>query len=151
MNNDIKNYYSKFPTILKSKLYNSEVTFSENVKFEYEPFLAFRAVNRKENDYTPINANDMKSYFELKKKPRGILIKNPENDAKYYAVSLFLTVDKLKQCFNFPNIAKKLAKGTINMENGPCEIGKNDHVSWWLYENAKFNNFELIERGELYE
>lgn len=151
MKNDNRDYYDKFPSVLKSKLYNSEVIFKDNVKFEYEQFYAFRVVIREDNDFTPVNANDMKSYFELGKVPRGCSKEMVENNAEYYAISLFLSVDSLKQCFNFPRPTKKLAKGSIKMENGPYQEGKNSHISWWLYENAKFDDFSLIERGELYE
>lgn len=132
----------KFPIFLRSKLESGEVTLPEGVEFDYEDIVAYRALARNTDDFTPLNSDDMKSYAELGKFPRGLNL--TENDAKRYGVSLYTNKDCLQNLFRFPNPKKKLAKGMVCMTYGP-QLTERFHVNWWLYSNAKFDSFEICE------
>lgn len=135
-------YYNKFPAVLKSKLINKEIRFPSGTQFEYEPILAYRGLTRKINDNTPVNANDMISYYDMKRKPRGMVV--DENDARSYAISLFKTIDMLKMCWKFPRPNKKLARGYVYMNGGPQYTDDKEHISWWLYEeDVDFSSFKI--------
>lgn len=132
-------FYNKFPSVLKAKLTNNEISFPDGTQFEFEPILAYRGILRSKNDNTPVNSQDMLSHYERRIVPRGI--PNYESDAKYYAVSLFETIDMLKECWKFPKPNKKIAQGYIYKEGGPQYTDLKKHISWWLYENIDFNGF----------
>lgn len=65
---ELSELYLKFPAILKEKLKNGEVSFPKETQFKYMPITAYRAIERTEEDSTPINRNDFRSYAEMKKK-----------------------------------------------------------------------------------
>ena len=136
-------YYKKFPAILRAKLIEGEIVFPRETQFNYEPVLAYRGVIRDKNDNTPLNNNDMKSYFELGKQPKGVT--DCASDPKFYAVSLFKSLDMLKQCLKFPRPNKKVAQGYVYMEGGPQYSEGKSHVNWWLYEDVSFDNFVIKE------
>ncbi len=136
-------YLTKFPAVLRTKLANKEIIFPDGIQFIYEPVWAYRVVVRNIDDNTPLCAADMKSYYELGKKPRGK--KNCESDPEFYAVSLSKTKKYLKQCNLFPKPNKKLAQGYIHKEGGPQYTDSNDHINWWLYENADISGFVIKE------
>lgn len=135
---DKSDLFMMFPSVLREKLLSGTISFPEDICFDYEPILAYRSINRDENDYTPVSKKDMKSYFELRKKPRGV--ENPERDADYYAISLNKSIEDLKILFAFPNPKKKIAQGYIFKEGGPQRT-KKQHISWWLFENVDFSHF----------
>lgn len=136
--------YSKFPAILREKLMNDEVRFPAATQFTYEKILAYRGIVREEGDSTPVNGNDMKSYFEEGKRPRGQ--KYDESDPGLYAVSLYTQYEDFKNIFKFPRPRKKVAQGYISQERGPqCSSEASSHVNWWLYEDASFNDFMIKE------
>lgn len=139
--------YSKFPSVLRSKLTNKEISFPDGTQFEFERIFAYRGILRRESDNTPVNKSDMLSHFERNLVPRGI--PNYENDAKYYAISLFKNLDMLKECWKFPRPNKKIAQGYVYMGGGPQYTDDRQHVSWWLYENANFDGF--IIKGDMNE
>ena len=60
--------YLKFPAILKEKLQSGEIHFPEKTHFEYQPIRAYRGIAREEEDDTPVNINDFRSYAEMGKK-----------------------------------------------------------------------------------
>lgn len=140
-------FYKKFSSVLRAKITNNQISFPDGTQFEFEPILAYRGILRNKNDNTPVNSNDMLSHYERKLVPRGI--PNYENDAKYYAVSLFETIDMLKECWKFPRPNTKIAQGYIYKEGGPQYTDLKKHISWWLYENIDFNGF--IIRDDLNE
>lgn len=46
----------------------------------------------------------------------------------------------------FPNPNKKLAEGYVYKEGGPQETNlKEQHVCWWLYQDADVSRFKLRE------
>ena len=74
---ELSELYLKFPAILKEKLKNGEVSFPKETQFKYMPITAYRAIERTEEDSTPINRNDFRSYAEMKKKKtRGRRVQN---------------------------------------------------------------------------
>ena len=146
-NRQMDDYYKKFPVALRDKLISGHVKLPRGAQFEYGEFLAYRGITREENDYTPVNANDMKSYFEEGRRPRGVNC----SDSSYYAVSLYKSFDMLKQCFKFPRPHKKIAQGYVYMDGGPQYTAKDSHVDWWLYENVSFDKFVIKEKEDFYE
>ena len=60
--------YLKFPAILKEKLQSGEIHFPEKTQFEYQPIRAYRGIAREEEDDTPVNINDFRSYAEMERK-----------------------------------------------------------------------------------
>ena len=50
----------------------------------------------------------------------------------------------MEQKMKFPNPNKKMAKGCVYKEGGPQET-KDQHVCWWLYEDADVSGFILEE------
>lgn len=82
----------------------------------------------------------------MKKKPkvpRGISV-DFAKDPHYYGVSSFLKKEIVEQKMKFPNPKKKMAVGYVHSESGPQDT-KDQHVCWWLYEDADVNGFKLIE------
>ena len=142
-NEQLQIYYDKFPAVLKEKLRNGVFCFPESTEFDYEPIEAHRMVIRKERDTTPVGINDMKSCFEKGKTPRGVVIN--EFNPLYYAVSLYQDIDMLKLCMDFSDPRKKIARGYVNKEGGPRLIGKNTHISWWLFDDADLSTFTIME------
>lgn len=137
-------YCSNFPTTLQTKLLNEEIHFPDETKYDYEPILAYRGIKREQDDDTPVNYNDMLSYYEQGKVPRGVLhTGNSINDPLYYAISLFDNFDMLKQCFKFPRKNQKVAVGYVYKEGGPQCRSRDGHISWWLFENVSFDGFEI--------
>lgn len=101
--------YNKFPVILRDKLTNNEIELPDGTLFDYEKILTYRAVQRKEDDFTPVTETDFRSYFELNKKPkspRGVK-KDFSKDPHYYGVSSFLKKEIVEQKMKFPNPRKK--------------------------------------------
>ena len=85
---ELSELYLKFPAILKEKLKNGEVSFPKETQFKYMPITAYRAIERTEEDSTPINRNDFRSYAEMKKKKtRGRRVDTSK--LEYYGVSFF--------------------------------------------------------------
>ena len=115
----------KFPAILRDKLRNGEIILPEETEYIYNDIKAYRAVQRKENDYsTPTLEKDFKSYFELKKtpkKPRGAAL---IDDPHYYGVSFFKNKEMVGQLMQFPNPNKKMMVGYIYSNGGsPVSMG----------------------------
>lgn len=136
----------KFPAVLREKLLNHEIELPDTTLFDYERILTYRAVERKPDDSHEITSEDFKSYFELGKQPkspRGIK-KDFTKDPHYYGISSFLKKEIVEQLMKFPNPNKKMAKGYVYKEGGP-EDTKDQHVCWWLYQNADVSGFRLME------
>lgn len=136
-------YYSKFPSILRNLLINGHIKLPQDVLFNYDSILAYRVIIRDFSDKTPVNRNDMKSYFEENKKPRGIDC--DEKRPGWYAVSLNKNIETLKNQFKLPKPNKKLAKGNVYSEGGPQQTDCDGHINWWLYEKVIFDDFVIKE------
>ena len=133
--------YLKFPAILKEKLQSGEIHFPEKTHFEYQPIRAYRGIAREEEDDTPVNINDFRSYAEMgKKKTRGRRINT--SAAEYYGVSLFTKREIVETLLAFPNPRKKMICGYVYCEGGP-QLSNQDtnHVCWWLYEDVEVDKF----------
>lgn len=141
---ELQVYYDKFPVILRGKLKNRLLRFPGNTKFVYETIEAYRMVIRAKDDSHPFDLEDMRSYHEQGKLPRGVQ-KMDEADPLYYAVSLFENIEGLKQSLKFSNPKKKVAHGYVYEEGGPCLRGVTGHISWWLFENVDLREFEIME------
>ncbi len=136
----------KFPSVLREKLLKGEIEFPEEVEFDYEKKLVFRAVERRADDYHEIDSNDFKSYYELKKKPKRMRQgqKDLEKNPKYYGVSSFLDRRIVEQKMKFPNPNKKMAVGYVYKEGGPQQTTIEDkHVCWWLYDKVQVHGFRI--------
>lgn len=136
--------YNKFPAVLRNKLINKEIALPDETQFEYEKFLAFRGIVREPGDSTPLNKDDMRSYYELDKKPRGG--QRDDKNPSSYSVSLFRAYDDIAAAFHFPKPRKRLAQGYVHAEGGPQYCSTSDsHVDWWLYENVDLSSFKIRE------
>ena len=134
---------NKFPVVLRTKLLKKEIEFPDETKFEYEKMMVYRAVERKKDDYHEVTLDDFKSYFELGKKPRGV-VGDYTKDPHYYGVSSYLNREIVEQKMRFPNPRKKMAEGYVYCEGGPQDTNPtNKHVCWWLYEGADVSGFKL--------
>lgn len=144
-NEQLRSYYEKFPAVLKENLSSGALSFPENTEFDYEPKIAYRGVIRKVGEEkTPVNLEDMKSYYQLGKAPRGVPIN--KLDPRYFAVSLFENTEMLKRGYDFSNPQKLIAKGYVNKEGGPSLQGEKGHISWWLFEDVELSDFEIMEK-----
>lgn len=136
--------YNKFPAVLRSKLISKEIALPDETQFEYESFLAFRGIVREPGDNTPLNKDDMRSYYELGKKPRGG--QRDDKNPSSYSVSLYRSYDDIAAVFHFPRPRKKLAQGYVHAAGGPKYCSTSDsHVDWWLYENVDLSSFKIRE------
>lgn len=133
--------YNKFPSIIKEKIRNGELVFPNNTRFSYKPILAYRGIQRKDNDFTIVSRKDFMSYAEMKIRRRGINTKDPH----YYGVSLFLNKESVENALNFPRSDKKIAVGKVYQEAGPAEVNENTgHVCWWLYDDVEVEGFLIV-------
>ena len=137
--------YTKFPAVLQKLLIDGTLNFPAGTKFEYEPILVYRAVERKENDKTGININDFRSYYELGKVPKNKTIEEAQKDIDYYSVSSFLDKRIVEQLMHFPNPKKKMAQGYVYKDGGPQNTNiESQHVSWWLYDGVLVEGFQIL-------
>lgn len=138
----------KFPVVLRERLLNKEIELPDTTQFEYDKLFTYRAVERNKEDHREVTLEDFKSYFELGKSPktpRG-LGADITKDPHYYGVSSFLKREIVEQKMRFPNPKKKLAAGYVYSAGGPQNT-KDEHVCWWLYEDADVSGFKIIEEG----
>ncbi len=135
----------KFPAFIKKALSDGMFNIPDEALFEYVAFEAYRCISRDNEDNTPLNMDDMKSYAEMGKKYRAAA--NPLNKAKFYGISLYENKQDLDNTLSLPKPGKKIAKGLIYQEGGPHlpkDPNKDSHVTWWLYENADLSSFKII-------
>ena len=143
---ELQNYYENFPAALRKRLKSGALKFPQNVEFEYEPKEAYRCVTRKNGEENvPFNLNDVKSYHELGKKPKGVEC----DELTSFAVSFFDNIKMLERCFDFSNPKKAIAKGYVFCEGGPILVNKASHISWWLFEDVDLSGFEITRKSEV--
>nr|DAI85532.1 MAG TPA: hypothetical protein [Caudoviricetes sp.] len=131
----------KFPAFLKQKIQSGDVVLPTNTKFEYDKILAYRCIAREDGDCTKVNRKDMRSYYELGKIPRGV----DRNSPTWYAASLNKNKRDLENVMHFPRPKKRIAKGYVYQEGGPQESEEGNHINWWLYSCASFDEFVILE------
>lgn len=142
MNEDEKRaLYEKFPSFLSSRLLRGEVVLPDDVEFRFKRSLAYRAIEREAGDTSPLTSEDMLSYHQLEKKPRGAVVS--DNDPGLFAVSLYTTKDKLINVMHLPKPKKKIAVGYVYPEGGPRQVKDNGHVNWWLFSTVSFSGFSI--------
>lgn len=95
----------KFPTYFQNKIRSGELVFPESVRFEYDSFNAFRAVEREKEDFAEVTICDFKSHAERGIKPRGR--KNDEETIGEYAASLFKELRELANIMKLPRPKKR--------------------------------------------
>lgn len=135
------NNYLKFPSVIREKLNNGEISFPPNTKFEYKPIQGFRGIQREENNFEAVSKKDFLSYAEKGIHRRGI----NEKDPHYYGVSLFLNREAVENALKFPRANKKIAVGNVYAEAGPSEVNEETgHICWWLYENVEIRGFSIL-------
>lgn len=133
--------FLKFPSVMKEKIRNGEFIFPEKTLFAYDPILAYRGIQRGENDFRAVSRKDFMSYAERKVSRRGI----DRNDPHYFGVSLFLNRESVENALKFPRPDKKIAVGKVYAEAGPAEINDvTGHICWWLYDNVEIKGFSII-------
>ena len=131
---DEKEYYMKFPSVLKQALLNGEVCFDDKTQKEYEPFEVYRGVVREKGETLEVKKEDFLSYAELKKKPRG----KKKVDIGWYSCSCFTEKKELEEALKLPRANKRIIKGKVKKEYGPQRTNETSkHVDWWLFEDAE--------------
>lgn len=140
---ELSELYLKFPAILKEKLKNGEVSFPKETQFKYMPITAYRAIERTEEDSTPINRNDFRSYAEMKKKKtRGRRVDTSK--LEYYGVSFFTKREIVENLLAFPNPKKKMICGEVYCEGEPhLPNEQTHHICWWLFETVNLDKFSI--------
>lgn len=134
------NNYLKFPSIIREKAERGEFAFPANTKLEYEPFQAYRGIEREQDDKSPVTRSDFMSYAELGKKPRGV----DTNSPSYFAASLYLDKACVENALKFPRKGWKIAIGSVYSEAGPTNVNeKTSHVDWWLYAGKEVEGFSI--------
>lgn len=137
----------KFPAVLRKKLLALEITLPDETQFIYDPFTCFRAVRRKKNDYTPVSREDFRSQYETGHVPnrlRGMNLDNREKEPRFYGTLLSTNKAKVEQQMRMPSPRLKMAVGTVYMEGGP-QLTEDEHVCWWLFEDADVSGFVIGE------
>ncbi|MDV0447517.1 hypothetical protein MsAg5_14170 [Methanosarcinaceae archaeon Ag5] len=141
-------YYLRFPSVLKKALLNRKVVFDAFLICHYEPFFAYRAIDRKKDDGTPINRKDFRSYAELH--VDGVFKGRVRKNISFYGCSLFTNLNEMKEKMNckLPGISdsQKIIAGYVKDSNGPCAVkNENSHVDWWLFEGCDpSSDFEVM-------
>lgn len=130
-------YYSRFPSVLKSALIQQTVNFLDSISMDFQPLHVFRGITRKKGDNTIINHGDFLSQME-----KGV---GQSNDISTYSCSVFTSKEELQIAYHLPRNNRKIIKGTIEKKYGPilCD-NDNKHVDWWLFEGSDpSKNFEV--------
>lgn len=136
----INDNYSKFPSVLKEKIINGEISFPENARFLYEPIQGFRCIKREPDNFDPVSKKDFLSYYEMNVSRKKI----NKNDPHYYGVSLFLNKECVENALKFPRVGKKIAVGKVYSEAGPSEVNEyTGHICWWIYDNVEIEGFSI--------
>lgn len=140
-----KEYYLRFPSVLRNALLMEEVSFEEDTKITYAPFKVFRGITREPGESLDIQKTDFLSYAELKKKVRG----KKAPGIGWYSCSCFIEKNELVEALKLPRYNKKIIEGIIKDEFGPQKTNyETKHVDLWLYENAAIEQgFKVIENG----
>lgn len=129
-----KEFYLKFPCVLKSALLKGEVAFDEaHTLIEYSKIDVYRGITREKDDNSEISKDDFLSYAELGRKPA----RGRKADIGWYSCSFYTEKDELELALKLPRFNKKISKGFIKKENGPIRKSEKDsHIHCWLYEDS---------------
>lgn len=125
----MKDYYERFPNVLKEALRQEKVSFPETLEKEYAPRVAFRGIRFIKDKKENIEKNDFLSQVE--RRLPGV----DYEDIMEYSCSCFESIDELLIAFSLPRKNKGIAKGKIKCENGPIIMEKQGtHIHWFLYD-----------------
>lgn len=139
----------KFPVVLRDKLMKGEIELPDDAKFFYKPIKANRCIKREQDDFSPVTADDFKSYAELRRKGRRGRCYDV-NSPNYYGVSCFRKKELVENLMGFPNPHKKMAVGLVFCQGGPQQTNEaTEHVCWWLFENVDLSNFAVMKGGQV--
>lgn len=137
-----KEFYLKFPAVLRDALVSGEVSFCDGVECEFETFSAYRGVFRKDgNSFKPLARSDFDSQAEKslneghneKRKNRRKI----DNGAGFYSCSMFINLEEISKALKFPQKDRRIALGPVSMKNGCIRCScENSHVDWWLYKDT---------------
>ena len=138
--------YDKFPAVLKEKIQSERPWFPENTLIDYPDIVAYRAIERDDDDFSDVTRDDFRSFAELGIHRRLI----DEEDKHYYGTSLFENINCLRNALKFPKPKKKIAKGKVYSEGGPIDRnGSTTHVCWWMYEDTSVSGFTILMEEEI--
>lgn len=143
-----KEVLMKFPVMLRCKLEEKEIEFPDKTEFNYDDICAYRCITRKKADYSAVTREDFQSNAELGRTTIKGESRNLEKIPEYYGVSLYQEKKELIIRLRLPQKNRKIVKGNIYQQGGPMLKGQNDHICWWLYENADVSGFEIIKEEE---
>lgn len=138
MNNE---FFEKFPAFLRDKLINGELSFPNDIQYEYKPILAYRCIERKKDDYSEVCKSDFYPNIISNKRRRGQSEKDI-NNINCYGTSLFTEREALSNNMHLPRPTKKVCKGFVFKEGGPQKTDDN-HINWWVFDNVDFSGFTI--------
>jgi len=138
-----KDYYLRFPSVLRNALKEGKVGFPKDLETEYGSEEVYRGVKYTENK-KKITQEDFKSQME-----KG-LPGFSETDIKSYSCSCFRDLEELHMAVHFPKKGRAVAKGIMRSEHGPRVREKGTtHIHWYLYDEIDpSDEFEVIEVWE---
>lgn len=143
-----KEFYSKFPCVLKNALENDIIAFPTHVEIKYENRAAFRVIRREDDDWE-VRESDFLSQMELVKKGYRYRPIPDEKDINAYSCSFFTNKRALINIMHLPQKNKKIIYGKINKKYGIMNFDKKtSHINLWLYINRHSEiaeNFEVID------
>ena len=87
-----KEYYNKFPTILKDALKNKKVVFPNSLQYKYEQLHVFRGVKYTKTK-TAIDKSDFFSHIER----NNPMIVADDNNISSYSCSFFMNIEAIHQ------------------------------------------------------
>lgn len=136
-----KDYYKRFPSVLRNALTEGKVSFPEETRWEYEPFTAFRAITRKPGESMELKPEDFLSQAEKRTREANF------DDIGSYSCSVFIDEKQLKIALKLPRGNKHIAEGKVKAANGPInQSNRSTHVHWWLYEGASAcDDFRILK------
>lgn len=142
----IDKFHDRLRIALKNKIFN----LPTDIKVEYAPISAYRAVDVNDIAEGGFNPEAFYSQVELKYAHPNMrrFVDLDENDIENYSCSLYTDIDKLNNYMHLPRKSKAVIFGKIISEEGVTkENFQTTHVHWWLFQGVHEqigDRFEVI-------
>lgn len=137
---------SKFPSALREALEKGIVSFPDDVLKQYDPFKAYRAIRRKNNEpIFPLKIEDF--YSQVEKRKNNPNVRNvDETDIGSYSCSFFISIDRLNEAMSLPCKKMYIIYGSIKQEYGFVRQNSDTtHIDLWIFEGLQINKFDFEE------
>ena len=154
----MKEYYLRFPSVLKNALKNNVINMPDNIEIEYDDITAFRAIRFIKDKKEVLEKRDFLSQIDLKMTGDKNFLKYSEDDVDNYGTSVYDDKEELVLGFKLPKKNKGIAIGLVKKECGPVSRSDEDsHILWFLYDGASpekyfevVEYYEEVDRGKKY-